>query len=47
MAQSHSPYRIRLRLLAALATSSLLGACIVVPVGRRSGGRVVDDDDDG
>ena len=39
MAPSHSPDRTRLRLLAALATSSLLGACIVVPVGHRQGGR--------
>ena len=45
MAQSQSPDRTRLRLLAALATSSLLGACIVVPVGHRHGGRVGETDD--
>ena len=44
MAPSRIPDRIRLRLLAAVATSSLLGACIVVPVGPRQGGRVVETD---
>ena len=38
--------RSRLRLVLALVTSSALGACIVVPVGRRHGGRVVDSDDE-
>ena len=45
----NAPDRSRLRLVLALASTSLLGACIMVPVGRRyGGGREVDayDDDD-
>ena len=41
-----APDRSRLRLVMALASSSLLGACIVVPVGCRYGGREVDAYDD-
>ena len=47
MPLSRTPDRSRLRLVMALATSSLLGACIVVPAGRRYGGRGVDPDDEG
>ena len=46
MASSPMADRSRLRLVLALATSTALGACIVVPAGRRYGGRGVDADDD-